>query len=64
VEALLSTVFRMDRWMEENGSSQVTEEEFVGRVRRKREEALAVRWVMRDQIRSARKALSAGKNRL
>jgi hypothetical protein len=29
-EALLGSVFRMDEWMEENGSS-VADEEFVGR---------------------------------
>jgi hypothetical protein len=55
-EEMLKTVFRMDQWMEENGSP-VADEEFVGRVRHEREEAVAALRVMCAQIRSARKVL-------
>ena len=55
-EEMLNTVFWMDQWMEENGSS-AADEEFVGRVRHEREEAVAALRVMRAQIRSARKVL-------
>jgi hypothetical protein len=55
-EALLGSVFRMDEWMEENGSSGA-DEEFVGRIRHERERALAALRLMRTQIRETRKAL-------
>jgi len=58
-EALLGSVFRMDEWMEENGSS-AADEEFVGRVRREREEAVSALRLTRAQLRTARKALSVG----
>ena len=57
VEALLNTVSRMDRWMEESGSSQAADEEFIGRVRHERDEAVTALRVMRAQIRIARKVL-------
>jgi hypothetical protein len=59
-QALHGSVFRMDEWMEENGSS-AADEEFVGRVRREREEAVAELRLTRAQLRSARKALSVGR---
>jgi hypothetical protein len=59
-EAVLGTVFRMDEWLEEKGDSS-SDEEFVGRVRREREEAVAALRLIRAQIRDARKALSAGR---
>jgi hypothetical protein len=59
-EVLLASVFRMDEWMEENGSS-ATDEEYLGRVRHEREEAVAALRLTRTQIRSARKALSVGR---
>jgi len=59
-EALLGSVFRMDEWMEENGSS-AADEEFVGRVRHEREETLAALRIIRTKIRDARKALSDGR---
>ena len=55
-EALLGSVFRMDEWMEENGNSS-SDEEFVGRIRRERDEAVAALRVTRMRIRAARKAL-------
>ena len=55
-EALLNGVFRMDEWMEENGSS-AADEEFVGRIRHERDEAVAALRSTRAQLRSARKAL-------
>jgi ATP/maltotriose-dependent transcriptional regulator MalT len=55
-EALLYGVFRMDEWIEENGSSAV-DEEFVGRIRREREGTVAALRLTRLQLRSARKAL-------
>jgi hypothetical protein len=55
-EALLGSVFRMDEWMEENGSS-AADGEFVGRVRHQREEAVDALRLTRAQIRTARKAL-------
>ena len=58
-EALLYGVFRMDEWMEENGSS-AADDEFVGRVRHEREEAVAALRLTRMQLRSARKVLSVG----
>jgi hypothetical protein len=63
-ETLLGSVFRMDEWMEENGSSKNgssgADEEFVGRIRHERDEALDALRLTRVQIRSARKALSVG----
>jgi hypothetical protein len=56
-EALLGSVFRMDEWMEENGNAAV-DDEFVGRIRREREEAVGALRLTRDQLRRARKALS------
>ena len=56
-EALLDSVFRMNEWMEENGSTAV-DEEFVGRIRHERDDALDALRLIRVQIRSARKALS------
>jgi hypothetical protein len=62
-EALLDSVFRMNEWMEErmeeNGSSSA-DEEFVGRIRHERDDALDALRLIRVQIRSARKALSVG----
>jgi len=55
-QALLSSVFRMDEWMEENGNAAV-DDEFVGRIRREREEAVGALRLTRAQLRSARKAL-------
>jgi hypothetical protein len=55
-EALLGSVFRMDEWMEENGSS-AADEEFVGRIRHEREAAVEALRLTRTQIRSTRKAL-------
>ena len=59
-EAVLGSVFRMDEWMEGNGSSSA-DDEFVGRLRHERAEAVAALRLMREQIRSARKALSVGR---
>ena len=59
-EALLGSVFRMDEWMEENGSLSA-DEEFVGRIRHERDEALDALRLIRVQIRSAREALSVGR---
>ncbi len=56
-QALLGSVFRMDEWMEENGNAAV-DDEFVGRIRREREEAVGALRLTRAQLRSARKALS------
>ena len=59
-EALLGSVFRMDEWMQENGSS-AADDEFVGRLRHEREETVAALRLTRAQLRTARKALqSAG----
>ncbi len=55
-EALLGSVFRMDEWMEENGSS-ASDEEFLGRIRHEREEAAAALRLTRAQLRTTRKAL-------
>ncbi len=54
-EAMLNTVFRMDEWMEGNGSS--ADEEFVGRIRHERDAAVDALRLTHVQIRSARKAL-------
>jgi|SRR5215216_3878874 len=59
-EVLLGSVFRMDEWMEENGNSS-SDEEFVGRIRRERDEAVAALRLTRMRIRAARKALSVGR---
>jgi hypothetical protein len=56
-EALLGSVLRMDEWMEKNWSSSA-DEEFVGRIRHERDNALDALRLTRVQIRSARKALS------
>jgi hypothetical protein len=59
-EAVLESVFRMDEWMEGNGSrngSASADEEFVGRIQHERDEALGGLRLIREQIRSARKAL-------
>jgi hypothetical protein len=53
-EAVLGSVFRMDKWLEENGSSGA-DEEYLGRIRHEREEALAALRLIRVQLRSARK---------
>ena len=55
-EEVLGSVFRMDEWMEENGSSGA-DEEFMGRIRHERERAVAALRLMRVQIRDTRKAL-------
>jgi len=57
-EAVLDSVLRMDEWLEDNGSSQGADEEFMGRIRHEREEAVAALRLIRTQIRDARKALS------
>jgi hypothetical protein len=59
-EALVGSVFWMDEWMEENGSSGA-EEEFVVRIRRERDEARAALRLTRAQLRSAHQALSVGR---
>jgi hypothetical protein len=53
-EAVLGSVFQMDKWLEENGSSGA-DEEYLGRIRHEREEALAALRLIRVQLRSARK---------
>ena len=53
-EAVLGSVFRMDEWLQENGSSGA-DEEYLGRIRHEREEAVAALRLIRVQIRSARK---------
>jgi hypothetical protein len=52
--AVLGSVFQMDEWLEENGSSGA-DEEYLRRIRHEREEALAALRHIRVQIRSARK---------
>jgi hypothetical protein len=60
-QAVLDSVFRMDEWMDENGGdrngSMSADEEFVGRVQHERDDALGALRQIREQIRSARKAL-------
>jgi hypothetical protein len=60
-QAVLHSVFRMDEWMDENGGdrhgSMSAEEEFVVRIQRERDEALGGLRLIREHIRSARKAL-------
>jgi hypothetical protein len=53
-EAVLGSVFQMDEWLEEHGSSGA-DEEYLGRIRHEREEAVADLRLIRVQIRSARK---------
>ena len=60
-EAVLDSVLRMDEWLEENGSSQGADEEFLGRIRHERESAVGALRLIRTQIRDARKALSDGR---
>ena len=59
-EAMLGTVFRMDELLEGNGSPSA-DEELVRRVQHERDEAVAALRLLREQIRSARKALSVGR---
>jgi hypothetical protein len=64
-QAVLGSVFQMDEWLEDkawsrNGSTSA-DEEFIGRIRYERDEALGAMRLMRGQIRSARKALSVGR---
>jgi hypothetical protein len=60
-EALLGSVLRMDEWMEQrmdkNGSLSA-DEEFVGRIRHEREEALDALRMIRAEFRSTREALT------
>jgi hypothetical protein len=60
-EAVLDSVFRMDEWMDDNGrdrnGSMSADEEFVVRIQHERDEALGGLRLIREQIRSARKAL-------
>jgi|SRR5215216_2635592 len=51
-QAVLGSVFRMDEWLEENGSSGA-DEEYLGRIRHEREEAVGALRLIRVQIRSA-----------
>ena len=53
-EAVLGGVFQMDERLEEKGSSGA-DEEYLGRIRHEREEAVAALRHIRAQIRSARK---------
>src|ERR671920_1779843 len=53
-EAVLGSVFQMDEWLGGNGSSGA-DEEYLGRIRHEREEAVAALRHIRVQIRSARK---------
>ena len=53
-EAVLGSVFRMDEWLQENGSSGA-DEEYLGRIRHEREEAVGALRLIRVQIRRARK---------
>src|SRR5215217_443029 len=55
-QAVLGSVFRMDAWRQENGSSGA-DEEYLGRIRHEREEALGALRHIRVQIRSARKEM-------
>lgn len=52
-EAVLGSVFQMDEWLQDNGSSGA-DEEYLGRIRHEREEAVAALRLIREQIRSAR----------
>jgi hypothetical protein len=51
---VLGSIFQMDEWLEGNGSSGA-DEEYLGRIRHEREEAVAALRLIRVQIRSARK---------
>ena len=53
-QAVLGSVFRMDEWLQENGSSGA-DEEYLGRIRHEREEAVGALRHIRVQIRRARK---------
>jgi hypothetical protein len=53
-QAVLGSVFQMDEWLQENGSSGA-DEEYLGRIRHEREEAVGALRNIRVQIRSARK---------
>jgi hypothetical protein len=53
-QAVLGSVLRMDEWLQQNGSSGA-DEEYLGRIRHEREEAVAALRHIREQIRSARK---------
>jgi hypothetical protein len=53
-EAVLGSIFQMDKWLEEKGSSGA-DEEYLGRIRHEREEAVAALRLIRGQIRSAGK---------
>jgi hypothetical protein len=53
-QAVLGSVFQMDEWLEGNGSSGA-DEEYLGRIRHEREEAVAALRLIRVQLRSARK---------
>ena len=53
-QAVLGSVFRMDEWLEANGSLGA-DEEYLGRIQHEREEALAALRLIRVQMRSARK---------
>ena len=60
-QAVLGSVFRMEEWLETNASrngSASADEEFVRRVQHERDEAVGALRLIREQIRSARKALS------
>ena len=53
-QAVLGSVFQMDEWLQQNGSSGA-DEEYLGRIRHEREEALGALRHISVQIRSARK---------
>jgi hypothetical protein len=53
-QAVLGSVFQMEEWLEENGSSGA-DEEYLGRIQHEREEAVAALRLIREQIRRARK---------
>jgi len=55
-QAVLQSVFRMDEWMEGNGSPSA-DEEFVGRIQHERDDALGALRLIREQLQGARKAL-------
>ena len=59
-EALLGSVFRMDEWLEQNGSSSAADEEFVGRLRREREKIVAALRLTRAQLRSPPQSAEVG----
>jgi hypothetical protein len=58
-EELLGTMFMLDKWLEENGSS-AADEEYLGRIRHQREEVVAALRLTRLQLRSAHEVLSVG----